>query len=223
LFARATTNGSGVTDVIYYNQGPIIMNGNGVGIRVRRPNNAAQSAAVIPQPRTNTAVDLGQETDEEAATTPRQGSFFRNVHLGTLVQRTDNWNAAHPLAMSRRYTRQAITTSSDGRLDLYDEADFADGTVIKFEVHAVAYNATDPTDSYAGHYRAMVLLDGGAFSLQGSGALVWEDGDGALAAGVSITMSIVGGVIGINLIHHTGNDSLRWHVRVDVEMNGPEP
>jgi hypothetical protein len=222
LFARCTTDGSGVTAITYMTHGPILMTENLAGLRLRRPDGAGVSAALIPHPRTNRSVDIGQEEDDEDSQTPLVGSFIRKICFQEKAMRSEIHAAAHPIAMEREYTRQVLTTSADGRIDLYDETDWDNGTAIYVTAEGVVYNATDPTDCYGFTYRFLVFKDGGSFTLNGSGSLAHEGGTGAIAASVGVTASIVSGEVGLNLLHHTSNDSLRWNVLFRVVMNGPE-
>lgn len=216
LFAMVVTNGTDATAVTYYNRGPTIAAesaAGSAGIRLRPVvGSEATRAALIP---TNLAVDLGAGSPSSVV----EGFdhvYCRQLHIRTAA------SALHDSFDCFEYTSiQATSAATVANVNILDASLYPDGSCAYVEVRAVAIDPSDPTDAYSGRIECHAHIDGGGvWQLDGSGsAPQFEDGDGALAAGVTLSFNTSGSQLRIGLQPHS-TDALRWILKVNVLVTG---
>lgn len=224
LFQKLTTDGSGVTATQDYNCGIPMLSENGGGILWRRRTGAGSGLVAIPM---GNSMELGTEDDQQNLSgSPEIGAFFDKVCAeNTYLKSSHSTN--NPFAYAHEYTRHATTAGSSGTTDvtLYDSTDWTGGTVIFIEAYVTAFDENDEEDSYAAIARFMVIKHAGSWDLDGSGLddPEWEDGDQAIAAGVTIAPALVGNDIRLRLTGHSGaSDQMRWFCRFRILISSHE-
>lgn len=218
LFAVAISDGVGVQSVRYPNHGVVIGNQNGSSVDFRRPGGVSVEMEIAP----TTNIDLGVLVDEHS-TVPLAGAVFRSAALGRVNLRTV-FSSLNPAGIEYKYTQHATTLGggSDVALTILDTADFSEATTVQIFIRVAAFDATDPTDGYSAAVRLHAHIDGGIWDLDGSVTVVFEDGNGALVAGVALSASLdgTGNLIEADLQVHS-TDLLRWFVSFTVLISGP--
>lgn len=213
LFAKVVTNGTDATSVTYYSRGPRMVAENGASLALR-PAVGSTTAALVPN--ASNAVDLGHEDDVEAVTGRVGTVYSRTIDLKTTT------SSLFSYFRNRRYT--GITTTTGGgsaSVNISDVVDtMPDGAAAYVEVRGVAFDLSDPTDSYSFRIECHVHRDGANLELDGSGlAPAFEDGNGAIAAGVTVAFDVSTGTLRLQLTGHN-TDALRWAFEVHVFVAG---
>lgn len=215
LFAMVVTNGTDATAVTYYNRGPRIIDENGDGLAMRPQlgdlGDAAVVAALIP---IGSGVAIGYDNGS-------QDGYFDSVHTEELRLRSSSSSLQ---GFAAYWSNTSLTTTTAGgsvnhTLGL-DAADYPDGTVGFVELRVVGFDLTDPTDGYTSLLRVHVHKDGGTWDLDGSGLTPeWEEGAGALAAGVTTACDINSGNLRLVITGHA-TDAMRWFIKRDFIVSG---
>lgn len=224
LFQKVSTDGSGVTSTQDYNCGIPMLSENGGGILWRRRQGAGSGLVAIPM---GNSMELGTESDDQnLSDSPEVGAFFDKVCSQNNYLKSSH-STNNPLALAHEYTRHATTAGSSDTTDiaLYDSDDWTGGTVIFVEAYVTAFDENDEEDSYAAIARFMVIKHAGSWDLDGSGVddPEWEDGDQAIAAGVTIAPALVGSEINLRVTGHSGaSDQMRWFCKFRVLISSHE-
>lgn len=200
---------------------PLATGFGGRGIKVHQRESATRTEVIPAQAGQN--VQLGSTYDYDAA--PEQqlnnGRPFADVvsRRRTLL---GGYRSGFPVngefeIVSRFATGVGATVDTA----LLNATEFSNGTALLVEAECVASDVTDPTDSYVSWQKAMAILDGGAWSMEGSGvAGPTEWGGGAIAAGVTALLQINGNNLQLRTVGHSA-DQLEWEVVVRILILGP--
>ena len=220
LFARLRTGPAGVTQVLYYSDGPVMLHGGAVGVRLQRPSDTEPTALLPIQGD----VWLGL-TDNPTDPVPSNNSTMRGIATQELRLQPPTFS---PATISRSEVRpvSASTSGSSGTTDIIieAEADWTDGTAVKVVAHAVAHNVNNDEGSYIGRYDFGAIRFAAGFNLSGSAAAPQiELGVNALANGVTMSLNTIGGSLNLRLVGHSGaSDDMEWYLRLEVDIVSPE-
>lgn len=223
-FLKLVTDGSGVTSKQPYGHGPMLLAGNGRGIRVRRDGlGTATQVSVIPNQ--NGSVNLGLFVDPELAT-PEEGRLFREVAYQSRYMRS-TYDSRVPRAGLHEWHAYAHTTGGEDTADIViaTKDDYFDGAVVSVIAHVVAINENDQDGFYWARIEFGAGKETGFWNVDGStvGAVVREFGTEAIADGVGVAGVIdVSGNLTLRLTGRTEADQLmRWSVRIEVDQLNP--
>lgn len=216
LFAKIVASGTDLTSVTYYNRGPRLM-AESQGFVALRPNLGTDTRTAF-HPSTSIAVDLGFTTTDS-----QQGYFSREYVEELHVRSTAS--SLFTYADNYRYTfvKSVAAAGAPDEL-LLNSANFPDGTSVYIEVKGVAFDLTDPTDSYSFRLEGHAHLDGGAplsWDLDGTGGVeAFEGGAGGIAAGMGISIIVDGGdLLKLSFAGHA-TDATRWFCEVHIIVAG---
>lgn len=235
-FARLRTNGTGVLTGVsgYYNRGPSLVCDTQEGIRIT-PNPGSGLTlvggipAVVPFTASG-AIDLGVLESQERSAADG-GHFFSNIcHASRILRRVPRSTGMH------RAYKQELEPLHDTTVDatvsntnIFDLADFPEGTFVKFHIEAVAFNETNADHSYSARREFIVYIAAsGVATLNSSapaGTPTAEHGTAAAAAGANMDINLTGtdsrtvraAVTGIN------PETMRWVLYVTAYISTYEP
>jgi hypothetical protein len=212
LFARLTTDGSGVTVENYnYSRGPRFMDEAGAEF-ILRPALASPVSRAAIIPNNSAVVDLGALDDADSVNGSLSRAYLRELHLKTTTSSLYTYFDNH------YYTTLATTTAGGTtNVNIIAATNYPDGSTALVEIRAVAIDPSDPTDGYTAFIRCHVHQDGGStWDLDGSGLTPdWQEGAGAIAATVTVAFNVSGANLRLVLTGHSG-DAMRWVLEVHV-------
>lgn len=223
LFAKAQTNATLVTDVVYYNRGPAVLDEYGRGLRCQTDHTSV--AAFVPHGPAGSRVDLGEPLPP-GATEPDNGgyighTYFQHVHIRSIA------NSTQPKAFHDKFSVQAnVSAAGTANALLIDENQWPDASSFYIVAYGVAMDETDPTDGYSFRVEAHAHIDtagAGGITLDGTGGgnpPPFEGGAGGAAAGMDAGYQITSGMLYLRMTGHS-SDLTRWNVIVEIVATGP--
>lgn len=226
LFAMVVTDGTDVTDVVYFNSGPAMLSGPfGAGLRMQPEPEPLVAAALVPHSLgvITPDIDIG-EALPRGATAPDNSGYIRTVYSKRYTLLT-NVSALQDRAIAERWS-EIVNVGAGGTANvvLFDAADWPDGSSFYLEVKGAAIDPSDPTDGYSFRSEAHVHIDGTP-TLDGTGGgspPPFEGGAGGAAAGMDVNFSINSTDVRLTITGH-GTDATRWHFTVEVVATGATP
>lgn len=214
LFAMVVSNGSGSTAVTYYNRGPRLAEEIGSFVALR-PVVGSEATRACLHPSPAVAVDLGYAVADSVE------GHYDDAYLKRIRLKSSR-SSLYSNFENDRYTGLAVSAAGvNENVTILDASLYPDGTSVYVQVKAVAFDPSDPTDGYSGRVECHAHIDGGGtWQLDGSGsAPQFEDGNGAIAAGVTISYNVSGSLLRLQLTAHA-TDTLRWVYEVHVITAG---
>lgn len=223
LFARVVTGSGNINTIERFRRGPLLVNEGQGGIACRdAPDGTA--AEVVPYAPSSVDVDLGTGlTIMDGGGTVRTRKHFRNVRARRLFLSdqtvTPDTDANQAMFWTEPFS-DTTTPAGTTQRTLLNENSYPDGTVVTLFIRVSAFSTTDPTDGYSCIYAAHAHIDGGTtWDLDGGLVKLFEDGNGAIASGVSFDITASGSLLRASLTGHA-TDTMRWFYVIDFTLNG---